>query len=58
MRPRAAEQRDELAAFQMIEPHSIPLRAEGGLQDIELAGISQEVTERFCSTDASGKDAS
>src|SRR5262249_60921252 len=48
MRPRAAEQRDELATFQMIEQHSIPLRAEGGLQDIELAGISQEVTERFC----------
>jgi hypothetical protein len=37
---RAAEQRDELAPFQLIELHSIP-PARAGLQDIELAAISQ-----------------
>jgi len=43
-RPRrpAAEQRDELAALQLIELHSIP-PARAGLQDIELARISQRV---------------
>jgi hypothetical protein len=49
-RPRgdhAAEKRDELAAFQLIELHSIACRPGARLQDIELAKISQEVTERF-----------
>jgi hypothetical protein len=43
---RTAEQRDELASFQLIELHSIPA-SQGCMQDIELARISQEVTERF-----------
>src|SRR5262249_36135082 len=38
---RAAEQRDELAPFQLIELHSVPAR--GGLQDIKLARSSQRV---------------
>ena len=42
----AAEQRDELAASQLIELHSNSRASQGGLQDIE-ARISQEVTERF-----------
>jgi hypothetical protein len=41
-RRRAAEQRDELAAFQLIELQSVP-PARAGLEDIELARISQEV---------------
>jgi hypothetical protein len=52
-RRRAAEQRDELASFQLIEFHSIPA-AKAGLQDIELARISQEVTGRFCNLLAGG----
>jgi hypothetical protein len=47
-RRRAAEKCDELASFQLIELHSIP-PARAGLQDNELARISQEVTERFSS---------
>jgi hypothetical protein len=45
-RPRshAAEQRDELASFQLIELHSV-LPAE--LQDIELAANSQRASERL-----------
>jgi hypothetical protein len=39
----AAEQRDELATPQLIELHSIPA-SQAGLQDTELARISQEVT--------------
>src|SRR5262249_8038660 len=39
-RRRAAQQRDELAASQFIELHSIP-SARAALQDIEWAGISQ-----------------
>jgi hypothetical protein len=39
---RAAEQRDELAPVQLIELHSVP-PARAGLEDIELARISQEV---------------
>jgi hypothetical protein len=46
-RHRATEQRGELAPFYLIELHSVPLSARAGLQDIELARISQEVTERF-----------
>jgi hypothetical protein len=48
-RPRSrgsTEKRDELATFQLIELHSMPA-SQAGLQDIELARISQEVTERF-----------
>jgi hypothetical protein len=38
----------------MIELHSVPCQqARAGLQDIELARISQEVTERFYSKIAS-----
>ena len=37
---RAAEQRDELAPFQLIELHPVPA-SEAGLQDIESARISQ-----------------
>ena len=33
-RRRAAEQRDELAAFQLMEMHPIPSRAGSTLQDI------------------------
>jgi hypothetical protein len=54
---RAAEQRDELASFQLIELHSVPSQAGAGLQDIELARISQEVTERFCDLLAVGEGA-
>src|SRR5262249_46428966 len=43
----AAEQRYELPPFYLIELHSVPLSARAGLQDIESAKISQEVTERF-----------
>src|SRR5262249_16426780 len=43
---RAAEPRDELAAFQLPELHWCP-PARAGLKDIELARISQEVMERF-----------
>src|SRR5262249_52177190 len=39
-RRRAAEQRDEVAPFQLIELHSVPA-AKPGLQDIELGWISQ-----------------
>jgi hypothetical protein len=45
-RRRTAEERDEVAPFQLIELHSVPAR-QGGLQDIELGTISQEVTKRF-----------
>ena len=34
--------------------HSVPLPARAGLQDIELARNSQEVTERFCKLSALG----
>ncbi len=40
-RRRAAEERDELAPFQLIELHSVPVR-QGRIEDIELARISQE----------------
>jgi hypothetical protein len=52
-RRRAAEKCDELASFRLIELHSIP-PARAGLQDNELARISQEVTERFSSLLAVG----
>ena len=39
-RGRAAEQRDELAPFYLIELHPVPA-SEAGLQDIESARISQ-----------------
>jgi hypothetical protein len=44
---RTAEQRDELATFQLIELHFGPLLARAGLQDIELAGISQQISGRL-----------
>jgi hypothetical protein len=44
----AGEQRDELASFQLIELHSVPCAARAGLQNIELARISQEVMELAC----------
>jgi hypothetical protein len=44
---RAADERDELAASQLIEFHSI-LASQVGLQDNELVGISQEVMELAC----------
>ncbi len=45
-RRRAAEQRDELPSF-LIELHPIPTSWDRTRQNIELARISQEVTERF-----------
>jgi hypothetical protein len=36
-RSRAAEQRDELASFQLIELHSVACQPGAGLQDIEVA---------------------
>jgi hypothetical protein len=44
-RCRAAEQPDELASFQLVELHSVAA-SQGRLQDIELARISQRVSER------------
>src|SRR5262249_10292126 len=45
---RTAEQRNELAAFQMIELHSVPCQqARAGFQVIELARISQRVRRAF-----------
>jgi hypothetical protein len=41
---RAAEQRDEVAPFQLIELHSVSPPARAELQHIELARISQELT--------------
>ncbi len=43
-RCRAAEKRDEVAALQLIELHSIPA-SQGRRQDIELAASSQRVSE-------------
>jgi hypothetical protein len=40
-----AEWRDELAPFQLIELHLAPPSARAGLQDIELAKISQRAAE-------------
>jgi hypothetical protein len=45
-RRRAAEQRDELPSF-LIELHPIPTSWDRTRQNIELARISQKVTERF-----------
>jgi hypothetical protein len=44
-RHRAAEERDELAAFRLIELHLIPASG-AGLHDIGLAANSQRVSER------------
>jgi hypothetical protein len=41
---RAAEQRDELAPFQLIESHSVP-HQPGQIEDIELAVVSQRASE-------------
>jgi hypothetical protein len=41
---RAAQQRDEVATFQLIEWHSMPLPARAELQDTELAQISQRAS--------------
>ena len=38
----------EIAPPPLIEVHLIPCQARAGLQDIEFARVSQEVTERFC----------
>ena len=46
---RAAEQRDELAPFQMIELHSMP-SSHAGLQDIELAMVGQGGIRAFALT--------
>src|SRR5215471_17529557 len=54
MQPRR-EKREELAAFQLIELHSIPASQGPDLQDIELARISQEVAERFYNLVAVGE---
>jgi hypothetical protein len=43
-RRRAADERDELTPLQWIKWRSIPPPARAGLQDIELARISQEVS--------------
>jgi hypothetical protein len=43
----AAEQRDELASFQLIELHSVPRAARAELEDTELAQISQRVSRAF-----------
>src|SRR5262249_61170256 len=49
-----ADERDELAPFQLIELHSVP-PARAGLHDIEWARISQVITERFCNLLAVGE---
>src|SRR2546422_10606210 len=55
-RRRSAEQRDELATFQLIELHSVPCQqARAGLQDIEVARISQRVSRAFCNLLAVGE---
>lgn len=51
------EQREELAAFQLIELHSIPASQGPDWQDIELARISQKVAERFYNVVAVGEAA-
>jgi hypothetical protein len=48
-RRRAAEQRDEIASSQLIELHSI------GLQDIELAMVSQELSKRIYNLSSVGE---
>jgi hypothetical protein len=42
---RAAEQRDEIAAFELIELHSIPA-SQGRIADSEGAANNQRVSER------------
>jgi hypothetical protein len=44
---RAAKKRDGLAASQLIEEHAVPCQPGAGLQDIELAQISQRVSRAF-----------
>ena len=46
-RSRAAEQPDEVAAFQLIELYFFP-PAGAELQDIDLAASSQRVSKRLC----------
>src|SRR5262249_61027018 len=53
---RAAEQRYELAPFQLIELHSVPA-AKPDRRIIELARISQVITERFYNLLAVGEGA-
>jgi hypothetical protein len=47
-------QRDELAPFQLLELHSVPA-SEVGLQDIELAMVSQEPAKTSRSASAPGR---
>jgi hypothetical protein len=51
----AAEQCDELASFQLVELHSMPAN-QAGLQDIELATISQRVSERLYKPVSRGRE--
>jgi hypothetical protein len=44
-RCRPTDERDEIASFQLVELHSVAA-SQGRLQDIELARISQRVSER------------
>src|SRR5262245_43186765 len=46
----AAEKADELAAFQLIELHSVP-PPRAGLQNIGSARISQEVSEGYATAE-------
>jgi hypothetical protein len=50
----AADERDEIAAFQLIELHSMPA-SQAGLQDIELARVSQRLSGRLHNLQAEAK---
>jgi hypothetical protein len=45
---RPPEQREHIASFHLVDLHSVAPASQGlDLQDIELAGISQRVSEPF-----------